>query len=107
MPLAAAISGLGLAGLTRDTFVAPAELARQAVVAAAGDAGLPLGAIDGLVVCRTSAAGDAVLGLDLQRALGLRDLRLNRITLCEGASALAAIQLAAMAVTCGMENTVA
>ncbi len=107
MPLAAAISGLGLAGLTRDTFVAPAELARQAVVAAAGDAGLPVGAIDGLIVCRTSAANDAVLGLDLQRALGLRDLRLNRITLCEGASALAAIQLAAMAVTCGIANTVA
>lgn len=107
MPLAAAISGLGLAGLTRHSFVPPAELARQAVLAAAGDAGLPVGAIDGLVVCRTSAAGDAVLGLDLQRALGLRDLRLNRITLCEGASALAAIQLAAMAVTCGMANTVA
>lgn len=107
MALAAAISGLGLAGLTRDTFLPAGELARQAVHAAAADAGISPSEIDGLVICRTSAAGDAVLGLDLQRALGLRDLRLNRITLCEGASALAAIQLAAMAVTTGMASTIA
>lgn len=107
MALAAAISGLGLAGLTRDTFQSAAELARQAVVAAAKDAGIATSAIDGLVIARTSAAGDSVLGLDLQRALGLHDLALNRITLCEGASALAAIQLAALAVTCGLATTVA
>lgn len=107
MALSAAISGLGLVGLTRDTHLPAAELARQAVVAAATDAGLATSAIDGLVISRTSAATDAVLGLDLQRALGLRDLRLNRIALCEGASALAAIQLAALAVSAGMATTVA
>ena len=101
------IVGLGLAGLTREATPPPAELARQAVVAAAHDAGLPVSTIDGLVVCRTSAAGDSVLGLDLQRALGLRDLALNRIALCEGASALAAIQLAALAVSAGAAKTVA
>ncbi len=107
MALTAAISGLGLAGLTRYTYLPAAELARQAVISAAADAGLATSAIDGLVISRTGAAGDAVLGLDLQRALGLRDLRLNRITLCEGASALAAIQLAALAVTSGLATTVA
>lgn len=103
----AAIAGLGTAGLTRDATPPAAELARQAVVAAASDAGLPVSGIDGLVVCRTSAAGDSVLGLDLQRALGLRDLTLNRIALCEGASALAAIQLAALAVSAGSARAVA
>jgi acetyl-CoA acetyltransferase len=105
--LDAAISGLGTAGLTRDTAVPAAELARLAVRSAAADAGIAMSAVDGMVVCRTSAAGDAVLGLDLQRALGLRDLRLNRIALCEGASALAAIQLAALAVSAGLATTVA
>ena len=103
----ATIVGLGLVGLTREATPPPAELARQAVMAAAADAGMPVSAIDGLVVCRTSAAGDAVLGLDLQRMLGLQDIVLNRIALCEGASALAAIQLAAMAVSAGAAKTVA
>lgn len=103
----AAITGLGIAGLTRDATAPAAELARQAVIAAASDAGLPATAIDGIVVCRTSAAGDSVLGLDLQRALGLRDITMNRIALCEGASALASIQLAALAVSAGAARTVA
>lgn len=103
----AAIIGFGTAGLTREATPPAAELARQAVVAAARDAGLPVTAIDGLVVCRTGGASDAVLGLDLQRALGLRDLALNRIALCEGASALASIQLAALAVSAGAAQTVA
>jgi acetyl-CoA acetyltransferase len=63
--------------------------------------------IDGLIVGRTGAAGDEVLGLDLQRALGFRDLRLSRIALCEGASALAAVQSAALAVAAGLANAVA
>lgn len=109
MPLGldASIIGLGRAGLTRIDTRPAAELARRAVIAAVDDAGLAMPAIDGLVVCRTSGASDAVLGLDLQRALGLRDLKLNRIALCEGASALAAIQTAALAVSAGMANVVA
>ena len=77
------------------------------MIAAVQDAGLRSADIDGLVVCRTSGASDAVLGLDLQRALGLRDLRLNRIALCEGASALAAIQTAALTVSAGIADAVA
>lgn len=82
-------------------------MARQAVIAAVADAGLATAAIDGLVISRTSGASDAVLGLDLQRELGLRDLKLNRIALCEGASALAAIQTAALAVSAGLADVVA
>jgi len=105
--LDAAIIGLGQAGLTRTDMRSAAELARCAVIAAAEDAGLGTAGLDGLVVCRSGGASDAVLGLDLQRALGLRDLKLNRIVLCEGASALAAIQTAALAVSAGMANSVA
>lgn len=103
----ASIIGLGRAGLNREDSRTAAELARQAVIAAAADAGLAIASIDGLVICRTSGASDAVLGLDLQRALGLRDLKLNRIALCEGASALAAIQTAALTVSAGMAEVVA
>jgi acetyl-CoA acetyltransferase len=105
--LDAAIAGLGTAGLTRTDTRSAAEMARVAVIAAATDAAIETASIDGLVLCRSGGAGDAVLGLDLQRALGLRDLKLNRITLCEGASALAAIQTAALAVSTGMANCVA
>lgn len=105
--LDASISGLGRVGLTRTETRPAAELARQAVIAAAKDAGLAMSAIDGLVVCRSGGASDAVLGLDLQRALGLRDLKLNRIALCEGASALAAIHTASLAVSTGMARHVA
>lgn len=105
--LDASIVGLGRAGLTREDARPAAELARQAVLGAVADAGLPLKAVDGLVICRTSAATDSVLGLDLQRSLGLRDLRLNRIALCEGASALAAIQTAALSVSAGLADVVA
>jgi acetyl-CoA acetyltransferase len=103
----ASIAGLGKAGLTRSATPPAKELARLAVIAAATDAGLPMSAIDGLIVCRTSAASDAVLGIDLQRALGLRDLRLLEIALCEGASAIVALQCAALAVAAGMATNVA
>lgn len=105
--LDASIIGLGRAGLNREDSRTAAEMARRAVIAAAEDAGLPTAAIDGLVICRTSGANDAVLGLDLQRALGLRDLKINRIALCEGASALASIQTAALTVSAGLADVVA
>lgn len=105
--LDAAIVGLGQTGLTRTESRSAAELARLAVIAAADDAGIGISGIDGLILCRSGGASDAVLGLDLQRALGLRELKLNRIVLCEGASALAAIQTAALAVSAGMATNVA
>lgn len=106
-PLDAAIVGLGQVGLTRTETRPAAELARQAVIAAANDAGISMKAIDGLIVCRSGGANDAVVGLDLQRALGLRDLKLNRIVLCEGAGALAAIHTAALAVATRMASHIA
>jgi len=107
MVLDASIVGLGKVGLTRDATAPAIELARRAVLAASKDAGLRLDAVDGLLICRTSAATDAVLGLDLQRSLGLRDLKLLQVVLCEGASSISAIQTAALAVTAGVATTVA
>ncbi|MEY2928005.1 MAG: hypothetical protein RL367_2482, partial [Pseudomonadota bacterium] len=103
----ASIAGLGKAGLTRAATPPASELARLAVIAAAADAGLAMGELDGLIVCRTSAASDAVLGIDLQRTLGLRDLSMLEIALCEGASAIVAVQRAALAVAAGTTKSVA
>ncbi len=105
--LDASIIGLGHAGLTREDARPAAELARCAVIAAVADAGLAMPAVDGLVLGRSSGASDAVLGLDLQRTLGLHDLKLNRIVLCEGVSALSAIQTAALSVSAGIASVVA
>ncbi|MDB5669109.1 MAG: hypothetical protein JWO25_68 [Alphaproteobacteria bacterium] len=110
MPAAAinaSIAGLGKAGITREPTPPARELARLAVLDALADAGLTRQALDGLLICRTSAATDKDLGLDLQRTLGLRDLALLEIVLCEGASAIAAIQQAALAVSAGLATTVA
>lgn len=103
----ASIAGLGKAGISRAATPPARELARLAVLDALADAGLDRRELDGLLICRTSAATDKDLGLDLQRALGLRDLTLLEIVLCEGASAVAAIQHAALAVSAGMVRNVA
>lgn len=107
MMLDASITGLGTSGLVRDATPPANVLARDAVMTAAKDAGIAISAIDGLIVCRTSAATDATLGLDLHRALGLRNLKLLEIVLCEGTSAIAAIQTAALAVSAGPASHIA
>lgn len=103
----AAITGLGMAGLRRDTPGPPDSLACQAVVAAVADAGLPLHGLDGLIVCRSGAASESVLGLALQRSLALRDLRLLQVLHGEGTSVVQAVQTAAMAVSQGLVRHVA
>jgi len=103
----ASIVGLGTAGITRAATPPAKELARLAVLGALADAGLDRTDLDGLLICRTSAATDSILGPDLQKLLSLRDLSLLELVLCEGASAIAAIHTAAMAVTTGMATTVA
>ncbi|MBJ7411299.1 MULTISPECIES: thiolase family protein [unclassified Phenylobacterium] len=105
--LDATIVGLGLEGITREPTASARVLAARAVLAAAADAGLPCESIDGLLVCRSGGATEADLGLELQRTLSLRDLRLLQVSYAEGASAIANIQLAAMAVSHGMASAVA
>jgi acetyl-CoA acetyltransferase len=105
--LNAAIVGLGLEGLTRDATPPSRTLAARAVLSAAADAGIAPDAIDGLLVCRSGGATEADLGLNLQRSAVLPNLRLLQVSYAEGASAVANIQIAAMAVSHGLANTVA
>ncbi|MCZ4314820.1 thiolase family protein [Comamonadaceae bacterium G21597-S1] len=103
----AAITGLGMVGLTRDTPGPADNLACQAVLAAMADAGLDHADVDGLIVCRSGAASESDLGLALQRTLALRDLSLLQVLHGEGTSVVQAVQTAAMAVHHGAARQVA
>lgn len=95
---AAAITGLGIEGLVRTETPPARQLAVAAIRSAVSDAGLSPDEIDGLIICRSGAATDRHLGLALRNQAGLGTLRLLSLIHLEGASAIAAIQAAAMAV---------
>ena len=101
----AAIAGLGLTELGKVYGRTPRRLAAEAVRLAAADAGLAPGDLDGLLVC-PGIAGPA-LDVGLAQALGLRDLRLLSVVNAYGASAGAAVQLAALAIISGSASAVA
>ena len=105
--LNAAIAGLGMEGLTREATASSRVMAARAVRAAASEAGLTPGDIDGLIVTRGGGATESDLGLELHRLAGLRDLKLLQVLYAEGASAIAAIHTAAMAVSTGLATAVA
>jgi acetyl-CoA acetyltransferase len=101
----AAVAGLGLTDLGKVYGRTARRLAAQAVRLAAADAGLGLDDIDGLLVCPGLAG--AVLDIGLAKVLGLRDLRLLSVVNSYGASAGAAVAIAAQAVTSGSASAVA
>ncbi|CAN5492838.1 lipid-transfer protein [soil metagenome] len=105
--LNAAIVGLGMAGLTRTEALPASMLAANAIHYAIEDAGLARADIDGLILNRSGAASEQSLNLHLASLAGLRDLRLSQVLLCDGASSLASIQTAAMAVSLCMAKHVA
>jgi acetyl-CoA acetyltransferase/uncharacterized OB-fold protein len=100
----AAISGLGMTSLGRVFGSSPRRLAASAVRLAAADAGMPVGDIDGLLVCPGITGG---LDIGLAGVLGLRDLALLAVVNSFGASAATAVQIAAQAVTSGTARAVA
>jgi acetyl-CoA acetyltransferase len=104
-PGGAAIAGLGLTELGKVYGRSPRRLAAEAVRRAVADAGLGLADLDGLLVCPGLAGSPLDIGL--AQVLGLRDLRLLSVLNAYGASAGAAIQLAALAVTSGSATAVA
>lgn len=95
---AAAITGLGIEGLVRTETPSARQLAVSAIRSAVTDAGLSRDEIDGLIICRSGAATDRDLGLDLRNQAGLGTLSVLSLIHLEGASAISAIQAAAMAV---------
>ena len=104
MRVGAVIAGLGLTEMGKVYGRTTAEFAAEAVRLAAADAGLPMDAIDGLLVSTGVTGG---VGLELQRDLGLRNLTLLSEMQAFGATAGGMLQLAAAAVAAGTSSVVA
>jgi acetyl-CoA acetyltransferase/uncharacterized OB-fold protein len=100
----AAIAGLGMSSLGRVFGSSPRRLAASAVRRAAADAGMSLSELDGLLICPGITGG---LDVGLAGQLGLRDLALLAVVNSFGASATAAVQVAAQAVASGPARAVA
>ncbi|MCU1523337.1 MAG: thiolase [Microbacteriaceae bacterium] len=102
--LTPAITGLGMTAMGKVYGKSAPQFAAEAVTLAAADAGIPLAAIDGLL---TSGGIRNDVGLDLQKRLGLGDLRLLTQMQGYGSTAGQMVQYASMAVQSGMVDTVA
>ncbi|HEY7324676.1 MAG TPA: thiolase family protein [Streptosporangiaceae bacterium] len=98
------IVGLGMTDLGKVYGRTPADFAADAVRRAADDAGLALADIDGLL---TSSGVTGGVSIDLQRDLGLTDLRLLSHMQQYGSTAAAMVQVAALAVMSGTASVVA
>jgi acetyl-CoA acetyltransferase len=98
------IAGLGMTDLGKVYGRTPADFAADAVRRAAGDAGLRLADVDGLL---TSSGVSGGVSVDLQRDLGLTDLRLLMHMQSYGSTAAAMVQVASLAVMSGTANVVA
>jgi acetyl-CoA acetyltransferase len=98
------LAGLGLTELGKVYGRTPEQFAAAAVRAAAADAGIPLSAVDGLL---TSSGVTRGVSIDLQRDLGLTDLRLLTHMQAFGSTAGSMVQYAALAVQSGLASVVA
>lgn len=98
----AAVTGVGETPYVRETPHSQLRLSLEASLAAIADAGLSPRDIDGVV---PYALGGAIAE-DFITNFGLEDLRYSAITPMGGASAVAALQSAAMAVACGVARHV-
>jgi acetyl-CoA acetyltransferase len=98
-----AIAGLGITE-TGDVYGRTAgDLAAEAVRLAVGDAGLTLADVDGLLLSNGISGG---VDFGLRATLGLRDLMLMSQIGVAGATAIAQVQYAALAVAAGIATTV-
>jgi acetyl-CoA acetyltransferase len=98
------IAGLGMTELGRVYGQTPARFAADAVRLAVADAGLRLTDVDGLL---TSSGMSGGISIDLQRDLGLTDLRLLSHLQAYGSTAGAMVQFASMAVQSSMASVIA
>src|SRR6202012_2675498 len=99
-----AIAGLGITAQGKVYGRTAAQFAAEAVRLAVTDAGLALGDVDGLLV--SGGPGNSV-GIELQGALGLTDLRLLTFMQGYGSTAGQMVQYAAMAVQSGTADMIA
>ena len=108
---AGTIVGLGLTEMTRHYTGGAVTLAARAVARALEDAGLDKDDLDGLLInsgiSGMGGSGPGRLSLNLQSAMGLRDLRLVNHMNAAGSTAGQMVQFASLAVQAGMCNMVA
>jgi acetyl-CoA acetyltransferase len=98
------IAGLGMTQLGKVYGPTSGQFAADAVRLAVADAGLTLADVDGLL---TSSGVTGGISVDLQRDLGLTDLRLLSHMQAYGSTAGSMVQFASMAVQSGMASVVA
>jgi acetyl-CoA acetyltransferase len=104
----AAIAGLGITPQGKVFHTRETGLAVEAVARALDDTGLSREDLDGLLLNPGVSWHDGGLGsFHLQQAMGLRNLRLSATMNLGGATAIAMIAYAAMAVASGQCTTVA
>ncbi len=99
----AAIAGLGITETGKVYGRSARDFAAEAVRLAVADAGLSVADIDGLLLSNGISGG---VDFQLQRDLGLRDLRLVSQVSAFGATAISQVQYAAMAVATGLADAV-
>ncbi len=107
---AAAIAGLGITEMTRAYTGDTATLAVRAIKLALEDAGLKKSDLDGLLLNNgvvPSGYDGGSIGLQMQTAMGLTNLKLFNHMSAAGSTAGQMIQYAALAIDAGMCNTVA
>jgi acetyl-CoA acetyltransferase len=98
------IAGLGMTELGKVYGRTPAQFAAEAVRLAVADAGLAPADVDGLL---TSSGVTGGVSVDLQRELGLTDLRLLTHMQAYGSTAGSMVAYASLAVQSGMASVVA
>jgi acetyl-CoA acetyltransferase len=106
MSLAPAIVGLGMTPMSVTAGPGSFALAAAAVGAALADAGLTRADVDGMLVGSSQGVREDRLGVALARRAGFGDLRLLEHLEIKGATAVAMVTRAVLAVRAGMARTV-
>ena len=101
-----AIIGLGMTQMSVSGGADSFELAVEAVGAALADAGLARADVDGMLVGSSQGVREDRLGVALARRAGFGDLRLLEHLEIKGATAVAMVVRAVLAVKAGMARTV-
>jgi acetyl-CoA acetyltransferase len=101
-----AITGLGMTEMSVTAGPDSYALATEAVAAALADAGLERGDVDGMLVGSSQGVREDRLGVALARRAGFGDLRLIEHLEIKGATAVAMVTRAVLAIGAGMARTV-
>jgi acetyl-CoA acetyltransferase len=101
-----AIIGLGLTHMSLDPGGQAATLASEAITRALADAGVRRSDVDGLLVGSSQGVRPERLGVAIARAEGFGDLQLLEHVEIKGATAVAMVQRAALAIRAGLATTV-